>query len=887
MLSFGLLLLLVAVVAAGGLLGVRAVRRSYEAAIDHGLTVERRASEVRNELLEARRAEKDFLLGRRREVPEQARRLHLQPHHAHVRRIRELVSELRSGIVHSMPTDAAARIEEDLVALTPYVNVYQEDFEAAVALVGQQAAAEDVLDAQARAIEDAVVSVRGVRDVLAFRRRADEYRTKKGDPDIRSDLITRAASLQAAGRGPRGLNLGARADAKLFFRYISALDRVVAIERETANKLQDFQLAAVVVEPLVHDIATTGSEIAAAEIKAARMASNQTGLLVGAAFALVLLTGLGLAYRLGRQIRTPLRNLARTAEAVGAGELGARAEVGSLDEIGTLALTFNAMTTQLSTLVTSLEEQVTERRQAEEALRASQRRLQDIIDNSTAVVSVKDLSGRYLLVNRRFEEIFHLDRNAVIGQTDLAFFPEDLAEVFRRNDRRALDAGAAIELEEVAPQDDGMHTYISIKGPLCDEAGRPYAVCGISTDITERKQVEEQLRQSQKMEAIGRLAGGVAHDFNNLLTAINGYSGLMLERMTISHPFFEHAREIAKAGERAAGLTRQLLAYSRKQLMEPRPWSPNVIVGDLETILRRLVGETVTLEVALAADAGVIRVDRGQVEQILLNLAVNARDAMPAGGRLTIRTANVDLGAPRPGESSDGGGGPQVVLEVSDTGAGMAPEVMARIFEPFFTTKEVGKGTGLGLSVVYGIVKQSGGTIEVQSQPGAGTRFSIYFPRIAADSADGATGSGARALPLRGGVETVLLVEDEESVRGFAVRALEAHGYTVLSAGGGREAIALFELQKSEIDLVVTDVVMPDVGGRALAAFIRASGRDLPVLYISGYAAEAVVSQGMLEEGERFLQKPFSPAELLRVVRDILDERGAVLEAAGGDESAS
>jgi PAS domain S-box-containing protein len=889
-LSFGLLLLLVAVVAAGGLLGVRAVRRSYEAAIDHGLGVERRASEVRNELLEARRNEKDFLLARRRQSREEARREHLVPHQAHVRRIRELVAELSAGIARPMAT-AAARIEEDLVALTPYVNVYQEDFESAVTLVTQQAAAEDVLDAQARAIEDAVVSVRGARDVLAFRRRAEEYRIKKGDPIIRADLIARIANLQAGDDHARPQRSRARssgataADARLFLRFVAALDRLVAIERETAAKLADFQLAAAVVEPLVRDIATAGSEIAATEIKEARMASDQTVLLVGAAFALVLLTGIGLAYRLGRQIRTPLRNLARTAEAVGAGELGARASVDSLDEIGTLAMTFNAMTTQLSMLVASLEEQVTERRGAEEALRASQRRLQDIIDNSTAVVSVKDLSGRYLLVNRRFEQIFHLDRNAVIGQTDQAFFPEELAAVFRGNDQRALDAGRAIELEEVAPQDDGLHTYISIKGPLCDEGGRPYAVCGISTDITERKQVEEQLRQSQKMEAIGQLAGGVAHDFNNLLTAINGYSELMLERMTIAHPFFEHAREIAKAGERAAGLTRQLLAYSRKQVMEPRLWAPNIVVGELEAILRRLVGAAVTLDLQLAPDAGTIRVDRGQVEQILLNLAVNARDAMITGGRLTIATANVDLGAPRGAAAADVGRGPQVLLSVTDTGAGMGPDVKARIFEPFFTTKEVGKGTGLGLSVVYGIVKQSGGTIAVDSAPGSGTTFSIYFPRVEEGQSDAGANVTTR-LPLLGGSETVLLVEDEESVRRFAARALEAHGYSVISAAGGREALTAFEARKADIDLVVTDVVMPDLGGRALAAYIRGSAAALPVLYISGYAAEAVVSQGMLEEGEHFLQKPFSHAELLRAVRDILDqldERATVVAGASGD----
>jgi CHASE3 domain sensor protein len=359
-LSFGLLLLLVAAVAAGGLLGVRAVRRSYESAIDHGLGVERRATEVRNELLEARRNEKDFLLGRRQQSREEARRQHLGPHQAHLHRIRELVSELRWFITRPLPTAVAARIEEDLVALTPYVNVDQEDFDAAVALVTQLAAAEDVLDAQARAIEDAVISVRGARDVLAFRRRADEYRSKKGDPAIRADLVARAVGLHAGGHRSRGRvrdvrqglppaagpAAAASADARLFLRFVTALDLVVAIERETAAKLADFQLAAVVVEPLVHDIASTGSEIAAAEIREARSASDRTVLLVGAAFALVLLTGLQLAYRLGRQIRTPLRNLARTARAVGAGDLGAGTSIDTLEVNESKEMTIKRLSTK-------------------------------------------------------------------------------------------------------------------------------------------------------------------------------------------------------------------------------------------------------------------------------------------------------------------------------------------------------------------------------------------------------------------------------------------------------------------------------------------------------------------------------------------------------------
>jgi PAS domain S-box-containing protein len=795
--AFGLQLMLVAAVAVGGLVGLGNVRRSYQTAIEQGLKTERLAGEIRSELREARGKEKDFLL----EWPsglQEARRKHVGEHQKHVARIRQLIAELEAMGTGLSGDETEARIMEDLVALRPYLDVYDEDFRGVVELIGR---------------------------------------------------CHRSGGAQ--------------------------------LDRATRAKMVDFREAAVVIEPLVADIAAGGQSAAAAEIAAADAASRRTVLGVSASFLAALLTGLGLASSLGNRIRTPLRSLARTAEAVGRGDLAARARVESLDEIGVLGNTFNVMTEQLCGLVQSLEERVQERKQAEEALRASQRRLQDIIDNSSALVSVKDLDGRYLLVNRRTAEVFQRDRSDLIGKTDQDLLPRPLADLHRQNDRQALDAGRSIEVEEVVPQADGPHTYISIKAPLCDEDGRPYAVCNISTDITERKLVEEQLRQSQKMEAIGRLAGGVAHDFNNLLTAINGYSGLMLQRINPEHPFYEHAREIARSGHRAASLTRQLLAYSRKQRLELRLWDPNVIISEMEAILRRLIGEDVTLGCRLGDEVGLVRVDRGQLEQILLNLAVNARDALPGGGQLTIRSEQVPdrqlKGAALVGSSS----GPQVLLTVSDTGTGMPPEVQARIFEPFFTTKEVGRGTGLGLSVVYGIVQQSGGSIEVDSTPGQGTTFRIYLPRAAppgegADDPDALPDPG----PTRGGNEVILLVEDEDSVRRFACHALEAHGYRVLVAAGPTEALAALGQSRVRISLVITDVVMPDMGGRELAARLRAEHVPLAVLYISGYEERAVLGQGRLDPGEQFLPKPFSASELLRKVREILDG----LPARGGDD---
>ena len=465
----------------------------------------------------------------------------------------------------------------------------------------------------------------------------------------------------------------------------------------------------------------------------------------------------------------------------------------------------------------------------------------------------------------------HGRREEIIGKSDHDFFPAPLADAFRANDRRALQTERAIEVEEQAPLDDGLHTYISVKAPLRDESGRPYAVCAISTDITAHKQVEEQLRQSQKMEAIGRLAGGIAHDFNNLLTVINGFSGLMLGRMDASHPFFSHVSEIAKSGDKAASLTRQLLAYSRKQRLEARCWNPNLIVAEMGAILRRLIGEDIELVCELAADVGAVKVDRGQFEQILLNLAVNARDAMAGGGRLVIRTENVARAATFEAALAGKPPGPQVRLSVSDTGCGMTREVQARIFEPFYTTKELGVGTGLGLSVVYGIVQQSGGSIGVESTVGVGTTFSICFPRELHPSEPAALESSNGVHPVdKGAARTILLVEDEESVRRFARSALEEGGYTVIAAGHAQQALQALQRSTVPIDLLIADLVMPEMGGRALVAQLRREGKRLPVLYISGYAEQTPeVSEG-LGDGEHFLAKPFDGSDLLRQIRQIL-----------------
>ena len=390
-----------------------------------------------------------------------------------------------------------------------------------------------------------------------------------------------------------------------------------------------------------------------------------------------------------------------------------------------------------------------------------------------------------------------------------------------------------------------------------------------SRDVTESRALEEQLRQAQKMEAVGRLAGGIAHDFNNLLTAILGYAQLAAARLKQEDPMRIELSEIEKAGQRAADLTRQLLAFSRKQVLQPRVLNLNEIVGDTDKMLRRLIGEDIEFTTSLKDRLGSVRADTGQIEQVLVNLAVNSRDAMPKGGKLTIETSEVELDESYSAFHFDVQPGPYVLLAVSDTGTGMDAKTLSHVFEPFFTTKEAGKGTGLGLSTVYGIVKQSGGHVAVYSEPGVGTTFKIYLPRVEG-LPERASGSFKRAREA-GGTETVLVVEDEEAVRRLVCRSLEAHGYKTVPAASASEALLACEKHAGEIHLMLTDVVMPHLSGRELAQRIAALRPRMKVLFMSGYTDNAIVHHGVLDAGMPFLQKPFTPRSVAQKVREVLD----------------
>ena len=416
---------------------------------------------------------------------------------------------------------------------------------------------------------------------------------------------------------------------------------------------------------------------------------------------------------------------------------------------------------------------------------------------------------------------------------------------------------------------NGISDYV-----LKDNLARlPFAVQRAMQEKSERQErgrLQEQLQQSQKMEAIGRLAGGLAHDFNNLLTVISGYSQLILDRLSSADPLRPPLIQIKEAGDRAATLTRQLLAFSRKQVLAPQVLDLNCIVANMNKMLPRLIGEDIELVAVHFPGLGCVKADPGQIDQVIMNLAVNARDAMPQGGKLIIETANVELdenyGHNRPIVVP----GAYVMLAVSDTGTGMSPEVQSRIFEPFFTTKEQGKGTGLGLATVYGIVKQSEGYIWVYSEPGKGTTFKVYLPRV--EEAAQRVKKKARAVHAAGGSETILLVEDDESVRSFVRSVLKSRGYKLLEAGGSDEAVRLIEKHFGPIHLLLTDVIMPRMSGPELAARLASLHPEARVLYMSGYTENAIVHQGVLEPGTHSLQKPFVPETLIQKIRVVLDE---------------
>ena len=509
-----------------------------------------------------------------------------------------------------------------------------------------------------------------------------------------------------------------------------------------------------------------------------------------------------------------------------------------------------------------------ERLLAEEALRASELRYRELFENANDVIFTIDLDGRFQSLNRAAACLLGYTREEAIARRLTDIVAPDGAEALRARLSARGGEPAQTTFEAMLIGKGGRRIPLEIGWRPIVRDGAVVAFEAIARDLTERRRLEDQLRQAQKMEAVGRLAGGIAHDFNNLLMAVTGYSELLLDRTTPTDPQHRGLEEIRKAASRAAALTRQLLMFSRKHVLEPVVLDVNAVVADLERMLRRLIGEDVELTTSLMAGSAFVKADRGQLEQILMNLVVNARDAMPEGGRLRIATGAVTAGGADQARFPGVAPGEYVVIEVQDTGTGMDTATLSHVFEPFFTTKEPGKGTGLGLSTVYGIVAQAGGSVLVDSEVGRGTQFRVLWPRSAEAARPAADRAHRPTLPL--GTEHVLLVEDENGVRELIRDFLARCGYTVIEAGSAPEALELFSRNGRRADVLITDVIMPQMNGRALAERLLAQQPSLKVLYISGYTDDSGVEQS-LHAGAGFLQKPFTPDVLARKIREVLD----------------
>jgi PAS domain S-box-containing protein len=524
-------------------------------------------------------------------------------------------------------------------------------------------------------------------------------------------------------------------------------------------------------------------------------------------------------------------------------------------------------------------EDLTESERLRTAAEASALRLRELVQSIDAIVwEAEAKTHQFTFVSQRAEQILGYPVGRWLSQADFwaqHLHPHDRDQAVAAC-QQAIGEERDHSLEYRMLAADGREVWLhDTVHVVLDTEGRPLQLRGVAIDSTreklaqaETKRLEQQLRQAQKMEAVGRLAGGVAHDFNNMLTIISGYGGLLLDHPSVIEPLRGYVNEIKNASTRAASLTRQLLAFSRQQVLAPRVLALNAVVANIEKMLKRLIGEDIELVTVLGENLWPVKADPGQLEQVLLNLAVNSRDAMPNGGVLTIETSNVEVDSTSAQALFPLPPGRYVLLAFSDTGMGMDAETQVRIFDPFFTTKEMGKGTGLGLAMVYGIVKQSGGYIWVYSEVGKGSTFKIYLPRT--EETIDESGPGRDALKAQEGTETLLLVEDEDAVRALVRNVLREKGYRILEASRGEEALELAEQFGGPVDLLVTDVVMPQMNGRELARRLTTLLPRIKVLYISGYADNAVWYQGGLDSGGAFLQKPFSPEALARKVREVL-----------------
>jgi PAS domain S-box-containing protein len=509
-----------------------------------------------------------------------------------------------------------------------------------------------------------------------------------------------------------------------------------------------------------------------------------------------------------------------------------------------------------------------ERNRAENSIRRWEKRFEDLFENTKDILFTMDLEGNVTSVNKAAEEVMGWPRNEALQMNLKSLVAPEHAALCNEVMRRIVSEEPLQHFEIAMLRKDGRKVLLEASARLIRSNGNKDCVQGIARDVTERRQLENMVRQSQKLEAIGRLSGGLAHDFNNLLCVINGHTELLTEALQPGDPAVRSVTQIRKAADSAAALTRQLLAFSRRQVFHPQVVNLNAVVTETKKLLARLIDEHIEFHTTLGPALGHVIVDPVQIEQVIINLVLNARDAMPKGGKLTMETSNLNLEEDHQSKFSQIPAGKYVLLALTDTGCGMNAETQSRIFEPFYTTKEMGKGTGLGLATVYGIVKQSGGFIWVYSEEGRGTTFKVYLPRVVGPLTEARPGPH---IEINKGTETILVVEDAEPLRALTKEFLTASGYTVLEAANGDEAIRIAQSHAGNINLLLTDVVMPRMGGKPLVEQMARIRPDTRVLYMSGYPNDGIVQAGILANGVALLEKPFTREILSKRVRQVLD----------------
>jgi len=612
---------------------------------------------------------------------------------------------------------------------------------------------------------------------------------------------------------------------------------------------------------------------------------SRTRLLIVTVVVLLLITLCCSTYfLLRRMVKKPAGELVKVAKLIGEGDFSTRVTASSRDELGFLAETFNSMAKQLRNLIINLEQQndllsreIVERTRAEDSLRRSEEFLNSVIENIPNMLFIKEAKElRFVQLNKAGEELLGYSREELLGKNDYHFFPKNQADYFTENDRDVLREKYLLDIPEESIQTKfGNKTLHTRKIPILNPDGNAEYLLGISEDITESKKEKEekedlqnQLLQAQKMEFVGRLSGGIAHDFNNILGVILGYAELGMKQIPSDNPLYKNLNQIHVAGERAADLTRQLLAFSRQQTITPEVLDFNLHISNMLTMIHRLIGEDINLTWHPDNDLWPVEMDPSQMTQVLANLCVNARDAIVGVGKIFIETTNVSINDAYAISHADFLPGEYVQLTVSDDGCGIEKEILDKVFEPFFTTKETGKGTGLGLSTVYGIIKHNRGFINVYSELAKGTTFKIYLPRHIGEHEQILKNDISRKIV--GGNETILLVEDQQELIEMCETMLESLGYRVLAANGPSEAIKLAKNYSDTIDLVLTDVIMPEMNGSDLCKHLMSFQPNLKKLLMSGYTANVIMKQDPLEEDICFLQKPFTLEDLSCKVREAL-----------------